>query len=85
MPVVDIVGLTGLNLATLAEADVLATLPAIREAGPRRLWVELTEIFGVRLLSGTGRLPTSLTEDARGFVSPVSFAPSSLISPDGET
>jgi endonuclease G len=50
VPIVDIAGLTGLDLAVLDKADTLAPLPAIRrDAGPRRLWVELTDNGKVRL------------------------------------
>ena len=59
VPIVDIAGLTGLTLDAVAAADVLAPVPAIREdAGPRTLWVQLTEISEVRLLSGTDPRPT---------------------------
>ncbi|TFC87437.1 DNA/RNA non-specific endonuclease [Cryobacterium sp. TMT4-31] len=58
VPIVDIAVLTGLNLTVLAEADVLAPLPTIRDdAGPRELWVELPEISEVRLEPQPDRLP----------------------------
>jgi hypothetical protein len=48
----DIAGLTGLNLASLAEGDVLAPLVTSRQgAGSRETWVELTDVSGVRLTS----------------------------------
>ena len=47
---VPIVGLTGLNLAALSEADVYALTPAIREDTDRRKrWVELVDTAGVHL------------------------------------
>jgi endonuclease G len=50
VPIVDIAGLTGLNLAALAEADALALIGQIRnQAGPREHWAELTDAFGIRL------------------------------------
>jgi endonuclease G len=50
VPIGDIAGLTELNLAVLAQADVLAPLPAIRDGTDLRdLWVELTEITVIRL------------------------------------
>ena len=50
VPIVDIVGLIGLNLAALSEADVLAPTPAVREDTDRRKrWVELVDTAGVHL------------------------------------
>ncbi|WP_338419169.1 DNA/RNA non-specific endonuclease [Cryobacterium breve] len=52
VPIADVAVLTGLNLTALAEADALAPLALIRnDVGPRELWVELTELSGVRLIS----------------------------------
>ena len=50
VPVVDIIDLTGLNLAALSEADVYAPTPAIREGTDRRTrWVELVDTAGIQL------------------------------------
>ena len=50
VPIVDIIDLTGLNLAALSEADVLAPAPAIRQGTDRRQrWVELTDTASIQL------------------------------------
>ncbi|WP_104088097.1 DNA/RNA non-specific endonuclease [Cryobacterium sp. N19] len=50
VPIVDIVDLTGLNLAALSEADVYAPDPTIREDTDRRTrWVELIDTAGIHL------------------------------------
>ncbi|WP_104129533.1 DNA/RNA non-specific endonuclease [Cryobacterium sp. N21] len=50
VPIVDIVDLTGLNLAALSEADVYAPAPAIREGtGRRTRWVELIDTARIQL------------------------------------
>jgi endonuclease G len=50
VPIVDIVNLTGLNLAALSDADVSAPDPAIREDTDRRTrWVELIDTAGIHL------------------------------------
>ena len=50
VPIVDIVDLTGLNLAALSEADVYAPAPAILEdTDPRTRWVELIDTAGIHL------------------------------------
>ena len=50
VPIVDIIDLTGLNLAALSEADVYAPTPAIREGTDRRTrWVELIDTAGIQL------------------------------------
>lgn len=49
-PIVDIVDLTGLNLAALSEADVYARAPAIREGTDRRTrWIELVDTASIQL------------------------------------
>ncbi|TFD63724.1 DNA/RNA non-specific endonuclease [Cryobacterium sp. Hb1] len=50
VPIVDIVNLTGLNLAALSDADVYAQDPAIRQDTDRRTrWVELIDTAGIHL------------------------------------
>jgi endonuclease G len=50
VPIVDIIDLTGLNVAALSEADVYARAPAIREDTDRRTrWVELIDTAGIQL------------------------------------
>jgi endonuclease G len=52
VPIIDITGLTGLNLASLAEGDVLAPLLAFRQGtGSRQRWVELTDVSEARFVS----------------------------------
>jgi endonuclease G len=48
VPIVDIVDLSGLNLAALSDADVYAQAQAIREGTDRRTrWVELGDTAGI--------------------------------------
>jgi endonuclease G len=50
VPIVDIVGLTGLDLDVLVEADALAPLPSLQhDNGPRALWAELNSESNIRL------------------------------------
>jgi endonuclease G len=50
VPVVDIAGLTGLDLAALADADAFSPLPLLRrDTDPRALWAELMDASGVHL------------------------------------
>ena len=57
VPIVNIASLTGLDLAALSEADVLAPVPEIRKDADRRdLWVELTDTALIHLGSATDPL-----------------------------
>ncbi|ASD24235.1 DNA/RNA endonuclease (plasmid) [Cryobacterium sp. LW097] len=50
VPIMDIAGLTGLDLMTFADADVLAPILAVRnDTGDRGLWVELSDESGIHL------------------------------------
>ncbi|MDH6238501.1 DNA/RNA non-specific endonuclease [Cryobacterium sp. CG_9.6] len=50
VPITDIVGLTGLNMDALSEADVYARTPVIREGTDHRThWIELVDIARIHL------------------------------------
>ena len=50
VPIVDIVDLSGLNMAALSDADVYAQAQVIREGTDRRTrWVELGDTAGIHL------------------------------------
>jgi endonuclease G len=50
VPILDIAGLTGLDMDSLSRADVLGPIPAIQTgADPRERWVELADMEAVRL------------------------------------
>jgi endonuclease G len=50
VPIIDIAGLTGLDMDSLSRADVLAPTPAIQTGvDPRERWVELADMEAVRL------------------------------------
>jgi endonuclease G len=50
VPIVDVAALTGLDLAALAAADVLAPLPSLRQdTDPQALWAELKGESDIRL------------------------------------